>query len=440
MDLQHLIQTETAHSNRIRQLKRTQENMNSKTEKLFDYKPYDTDFQATIISAEPAANKIILDQTLFFPEEGGQTCDRGSLEIGGRTYRVIDVQIDADEVITHTVALDEASETKNSTGFSDDTLTPDFPENPVGMTVTGHIDWHHRFSNMQNHTGEHIFSGLVHAAKGYDNVGFHLSDNNVTMDYNGPLTDAEITDFEKRANQVIWQNLEVICEYPDAKTLAETDYRSKKELTGAVRLVTIPGVDVCACCAPHVSHTGEVGLLKVVNHQNYKGGTRLYILCGERALSDYVAKQDMIKEASSKLSTGWEELSAAVDRTLEQKQELMYSLSSLQAQMLKSQAAGVSADQADVYLFTECSDTNAIRKVINDQTAIHTGITAIFSGSDDTGYSYIAGWGGQPGRFADARDFSAKLKEKFGAKGGGKPEMTQGHVDAAAEKIKQFFY
>lgn len=262
-------------------------------------KPYMKQFNAIVVSCEqyPAATEaaetikydVVLDQTLFFPEEGGQTPDKGT--IAG--YPVVDVQI-KDEIITHTIAVPILEEDPGVyTGTVSDTdhdaafTTEDRPPFSVGDEVSGEIDWAHRFSNMQQHTGEHIFSGLVKKSFGYDNVGFHLSDSTVTMDYDGPLTEDDVRELEWEANRVIIRQLPVHASYPSDDELSKIDYRCKKELSGAIRIVSIPGVDDCACCAPHVKNTGEVGLLKVLDIQNYKGGVRLSILCGFRALLDY---------------------------------------------------------------------------------------------------------------------------------------------------------
>ncbi|MBR6282664.1 MAG: alanyl-tRNA editing protein, partial [Lachnospiraceae bacterium] len=247
------------------------------TRRLFDEDAYVKDFQATVISIEPQSEAsfvydIVLDQTAFFPEEGGQSADTGRLGAG----QVQDVQI-KDGVITHQVMFDDGE--------------MDLPK--VGDMIAGSIQWDRRYTNMQNHTGEHIFSGIVHSKYGFENVGFHLSDNIVTMDYNCVLTEEDVRFVETQANAAIYENIEVRCEYPDRENLAQLDYRSKKELSGAIRIVTIPGVDVCACCAPHVNRTGEVGMLKVIGFQKYKGGTRLEIRCGWRAVQHY---RDMLEQ------------------------------------------------------------------------------------------------------------------------------------------------
>ena len=248
-----------------------------------------TDFTSTVISCEPANDgkqyRILLDATAFFPEEGGQSADKGTLN----GLPVLDVQI-KDVLIYH---------------YLEQPLEP-------GTSVTGHVDWKQRFDFMQQHSGEHIVSGLVHERFGYNNVGFHLSLNEVTLDFDGELTPAQIQEIELRANEIIYQNLPVEISYPSKEELATLSYRSKIEIAGQVRIVTIPGVDVCACCAPHVAHTGEIGMIKITNCQSHRGGVRLNILCGARALADYNKKQDSVTAVSVALSAKQDLIADAV--------------------------------------------------------------------------------------------------------------------------------
>ncbi|MDD6380975.1 MAG: alanine--tRNA ligase-related protein [Lachnospiraceae bacterium] len=368
------------------------------TIKLYDEAPYETDFVARITDIDE--NTVTLDRTLFFPEEGGQTCDRGTIRCKGHEFTVTDVQIKKD--ICHTLDT------------TDDSLQ-------IGDEVEGHIDWAHRFDNMQNHTGEHIFSGLVHSLKGYDNVGFSLTENTCQMDYNGKLTDDEITRIEAVANDVIWQAIPVDCRYPSSEELATTDYRSKKELTGPVRIVTIPGVDVCACCAPHVRTTAEVGLLKVISHLNYKGGTRLYIACGRRAFTDYVETFDSLTDIGHLFSTGRPDALDAVKKLISSDQELRTKLADSERDELFRQI-----DKNDTgVIFTKVTDRNILTAAFNHLKETHDGACYIFSEKPDGGCTFLAG-----GRDIDARDLMPALKEKLGAKGGGKADMIQGSTPA----------
>ena len=278
------------------------------TERLFDKNAYLTECSAAVLSVrridegvsekETSGNKdipeaacakyeVVLDRTVFFPEGGGQSSDIGwicSAENPGcenDMLEVTDVQI-ADGVIRHTVSC------------------PSDREAPFrsGDAVSVKINRERRFGFMQNHTGEHILSGLMHKRYGFDNIGFHLSDNSVTLDVNGQLDEEEILILERLANEVIYSNLAVEVSYPGDEELEKIEYRSKIEIEGQTRLVTIPGVDICACCAPHVKQTGEIGLIKIVKVLKFNGGMRLFIACGRRAFSLMQKRQQWIEEVS----------------------------------------------------------------------------------------------------------------------------------------------
>ena len=235
------------------------------TDKLYEEDAYLREFEAEVTGCVPAEGGwlVTLDRTAFYPEGGGQPADTGTL--GGA--RVLDVHEQEGEILH----------------------TTDAPL-PVGDRTAGAIDWEARFSRMQQHTGEHIVSGVIHRLFGLDNVGFHMGRDAVTIDLNGELTADDLTRVERLANEAVWENLPVGVEYPAPEALAALDYRSKKELTGRVRIVTVPGSDVCACCGTHVRRTGEIGVIKLLTSQRYKGGVRVWLLCGDRALTDYNEK------------------------------------------------------------------------------------------------------------------------------------------------------
>lgn len=373
-------------------------------------KPYDTEFDAVVIDCTAldqngtTVYQVVLDQTLFFPEEGGQSPDKGTIN----GIPVLDVQIKKD-VITHTLASALES----------------------GAAVHGSLDWNHRFSNMQQHSGEHIFSGLVHARFGYDNVGFHLSDQVVTMDFNGTISASDLADIEGKANQIIVQNLPIEITFPSKEELRSLDYRSKIEIDGQVRIVTIPGVDVCACCAPHVKLTGEIGMLKVMNCQSYKGGVRISILCGFRALTAFCEKNAVLSQLTAQLSSSQEGLPVAVKRLQDTVQALKAQLSNFQQEQLAATLASISSDQKDVILFESSLDTPVVRNAVNDLVAAHDGICGIFVGDDENGYTFILG-----SRTVDCKEIAALLRQECQAKGGGSNIMIQGSVAASQEKLQ----
>ena len=300
--------------------------------------------------------------------------------------------------------------------------------------MTGQIDYQDRFSKMQQHSGEHIVSGLVHRHFGYDNVGFHLGKELVTMDFNGTLTGEQIRQIELEANQAVALNLEIQVAYPSKEELDAMDYRSKKELTGQVRIVTVPGYDVCACCAPHVERTGEIGIIKLVDAVKYKGGTRVTMVCGFRALQDYQMKEENVREISRLLSAKPYETAEAVKRLQGEVAQWKDKMYRMQTQYLEKKLEEIPEDAENVLVFETELDKNAARKFVDAGKERCSGICALFLGNDEQGYQYTLG--------SKTEDLKALLKtfhEAFPGKGGGKGEMVQGTVVGEMEKIREFF-
>ncbi len=383
----------------------------AKTVRLYDQDAYATKFEAEVLACEEVEKKekkvyqVWLDQTLFFPEEGGQSPDMGTID----GIKVLDVQI-KDEVITHTLVAPLA----------------------VGTTVKGVVDWKHRFYNMQQHSGEHIFSGIVHNRFGYDNVGFHLSDSIVTMDFNGVITAEDIEEIETEVNQAIIENIPVEVSYPTKEELKVLEYRSKIEIEGQVRIVTIPGYDVCACCAPHVRRTGEIGMLKVMNVQSYKGGVRISILCGFRALEAFRQKADIITELMAQFSTNQEALVENVTKLKNTNQTMKNQLASAKQELMEYKVAAIPEDSENAILFESDLDTPVVRNVVNGLVEQFTGICAVFVGNDESGYQFIVG-----SKNKDCRAIAAALREKLSARGGGSDKMIQGSVAASQLQIEE---
>lgn len=383
----------------------------AKTVRLYDQGAYATKFEAEVLACEEVEKKekkvyqVWLDQTLFFPEEGGQSPDMGTID----GIKVLDVQI-KDEVITHTLAAPLA----------------------VGTMVKGVVDWKHRFYNMQQHSGEHIFSGVVHNRFGYDNVGFHLSDSIVTMDFNGVITAEDIEKIETEVNQAIIENIPVEVSYPTKEELKVLEYRSKIEIEGQVRIVTIPGYDVCACCAPHVRRTGEIGMLKVMNVQSYKGGVRISILCGFRALEAFRQKADIITELMAQFSTNQEALVENVTKLKNTNQTMKNQLASAKQELMEYKVAAIPEDSENAILFESDLDTPVVRNVVNGLVEKFAGISAVFVGDDENGYQFIVG-----SKNKDCRAIAAALREKLSARGGGSDKMIQGSVAASQLQIEE---
>lgn len=374
-------------------------------------KPLDTPHNqpndgAKVDSGKPLYD-IILDQTLFFPEEGGQNADGGTLN----SHPVLDVQI-KDGVIRHTT---------------------DIPFSP-GSQIEGQIHWQPRYSNMQQHSGEHVISGLVHARFGYDNVGFHLGIKNVTLDFNGILTPEQLEQIESLANEAIWKNINISAAYLPKKQLDTLEYRSKIALAGPVRIVTIPGYDICACCAPHVRQTGEIGIIKITDAIKYKGGMRISIQCGDRALDDYRMKQQQLSAVSVLLSSKLETASDAVGRLKDENFALKGQIMALQTVLMEQKANAVPADAANLLLFEPQMESGVHKKYVNLLTAKCPGICAVFAGSDTEGYRYMIASSCQ-----DVRPLNDRLKKELSTKGGGSKEMVQGSCSASREQLYSLF-
>ena len=386
------------------------------TEKIFYKNPHQTEFDATVLQCSPTEDGnfwITLDCTAFFPEEGGQNADSGFLYKAGTSdaLRVLDVQINED-TIYHKLS------------------TPLSP----GEKVKGYVDWDKRFDYMQQHSGEHLISGLVNRRYGYHNVGFHLGDEEVTLDFDGILTLEELREIEREANRAITQDIPVHIYFPSKEELAVLDYRSKIAIEGDVRIVEFPGYDVCACCAPHVDTTGQIGLIKVTGVMKHRGGIRVNILCGNRAIADYTEKQDSVSSISVQLSAKPDAVADAVARLMEENVKQKNRMIALQQQFLQYQLASIPAEQENVVLFFEDLDTPAMRDAVNTLCAMHTGYCAVFTGNDTDGYRYILG-----SLHRNCREASVLLSETFHARGGGSERMIQGSVNASETEICNVF-
>lgn len=386
------------------------------TEQLYYQDSYIKDFEAVVLSCIPNGNhfEAVLDRTAFFPEGGGQCADTGVLHIENREIQVFDVQERNGEIIH----------------FIDKEILP-------GQTVIGELDFQERFSKMQQHTGEHIISGIVHRRFGYENVGFHLGKEEVTMDYDGPLTPEELRSIEYEANQVVAENREIRAYFPGTEELEKIPYRSKKELQGKIRIVEIQDCDICACCAPHVKTTGNVGLIKITNAIRYKGGMRLWITCGMRALEDYNQKEASVVQISNMLSAKQQEVTDAVKRLTEEIQQLKEKAAKMQERLvmgyLESEKEALKENpNANLLLFEKELDAVAMRNFVNAGMELTKGVCGVFIGDEKQGFRYVLGSSG------DIREIGKKLNAAFQGKGGGKPPMIQGSLVGEEEKIREF--
>ena len=377
------------------------------TQKLYEQNSYCRSFTATVLECTPYGDgyAVRLDRTAFFPEGGGQAADTGTLD----GIAVADVQIVDGDIWHYTKA----------------SLT-------AGAVVEGVLDWETRFARMQHHTAEHIVCSIAHRWHGMSNVGFHLGSEDVTLDLSGELTRAQINAIEDEANRVVWSNVAVTATVPSAEELASMTYRSKKELDGDVRLVTIDGVDCCACCAPHVSRTGEIGIIKLLDFIRYKGGVRIHLLCGQAALVDYRARYTQSAEISAKLSVKQNDLTSAVDRLIAEKDGYKLSLREANRRLADSMVAAVEPTGDPVYFIGTDWDTDTMRRMVNGLTERCSGLCAVYSGADGA-YTYVLGG-------TDAlKEAAAEMNAALSGRGGGDNRQVQGRVQATAAEIAAYW-
>ena len=363
------------------------------TEKLYYLDSHLFEFEAEVLCCREGKRgwEVFLDRTAFFPEGGGDVHERGG-------------------EIRH---------------LCEKRLEP-------GMYRCA-VDREQRLRRMQNHSGEHVFSGLTHKKFGAENVGFHMAEDGMTIDFDKELSFEELSVIEYEANEVVRANLPVKTYYPAPGELAVLEYRSKKELTGAVRIVEIPGVDRCACSAPHVSATGEIGLIKLLTAERHRGGVRLTLLCGMDALDDYRRKQGSAAAISALLSAKRDEVAPAVERLLEAQDKLKERASALGMRYAALRAASIAPTEGHICLFEEGMSEAAARELVNRLAEKTPGAAALFLAEGEL-WRYVIG-----SRSLDLRARAREINAGVAGRGGGRPEMIQGSASASAEEIEAFF-
>ena len=378
------------------------------TQKLYYLDAHQKTFTAAVLSCVPGKHgyDVVLDRTCFYPEGGGQPGDTGSLS----GVRVTDTHERGDEIVH----------------FCDAPLA-------VGETVEGAIDYDRRFSFMQLHSGEHILSGIVHRRFGYENVGFHMGTDFVTIDFSGMLGPDDLAAVEAEANEWIWKNIPIRITWPSPDELAAIPYRSKKELTGQVRIVTIPEVDICACCGTHVSNTGEIGFVKIFSCVKFHDGVRLEILCGRRALQYMSALVEQNRRVSGLLSAKPLQTADAAARLLEAEAALKLRAAQLEEQVFAQKAQAL-AGAGNVLLFEPPMTPDSVRRLTDLVMTACGGRAAVFAGSDAEGYKYAVGEAD-----GDLRQLIKELNAELHGRGGGKPFFAQGSVAASRAGIEGFF-
>ena len=385
------------------------------TQKYYEADAYRREADALILAAEPdgrGGGKLALDGTVFYPEGGGQPADHGTLTLpDGARLTVTDVH-EQGGVIWHRVdALP-------------DTAGP-------GTAVTGRIDWAWRFDKMQQHTGEHILSGILHQMFGAENVGFHIGSDAVRMDTSVPISAEGLREAELAANRIVWQNVPVLITYPTREELTRMTYRSKKEIEGQVRIVTIPGADICACCGTHTTATGAVGQIKILAAENYKGGVRLSIVCGERALLAAQAMRQRQADIGALLSAKPSETAHAVHRVYDEYTALKFAHFGLCSELFDALAAQV-APGADAIRIVPGLDPDGLHRLAARLSEATTGLCAALTANEKgTGYC-LAQAGG------DVRALTKALNTALNGRGGGKPGICQGSCAAAPQQVETF--
>ncbi len=378
------------------------------TRKLYYEDSHLTRFTAKVLSCGQTETgyEIVLNATAFYPEGGGQAADTGTLN----GIRVLDTR-ERDGKVVHLC------------------------ESPLaaGTDVEGCIDFASRFHRMQQHSGEHIVSGIINRRYGYHNVGFHMGSDIITIDFDGVIPAEDLASLEAEANGAVWQNLGVKCWYPSEEELPGVFYRSKRALPWPVRIVEIPGFDSCACCGTHVQATGEIGLIKLFSVIGFRGGTRMEMSCGASALKLLNEAYEQNKQVSQAFSAKMEQTGEAARRMNEVEAGLKYRITGLEKRIFAGIAAGF-AEKGDALHFEEGLDNTAVRDLADAIADVCGGIAAVFSGSEETGYAFCL-----VTRNGDLRALGKEMVKALNGRGGGKPAFQQGRVQAKRAEIESFF-
>lgn len=380
----------------------------TETRRLYYEDAYKKEFTAKVLECreEKKGFQILLDESAFYPEGGGQPSDTGFLN----DVKVTEVHEKEGELLHYT----------------EEAIQP-------GTEVRGKIDWARRFDLMQQHSGEHMVSGLVHEKYGYDNVGFHMGSDVITIDFSGILSEEQMAEIEEQVNLKIWEDAPVEIFYPSREELDTLDYRSKKELTGQVRIVRFPGADTCACCGTHVTHTGEIGMVKLLSVVRFREGVRMEMISGKRVLDYLNMVNEQNHQISVKLSAKMDKTAQAVDRLWEENFALKGRIHSMEEEMFSSEAKKWEG-HGSVLLFKEGLEADSVRKLTDAVMQTCEGCCAVFSKNPDGSYKYAMGEIN-----GDLRQFTKEMNAALNGRGGGKPFFVQGSVQADEEAIRKFF-
>lgn len=376
------------------------------TLKLYYEDPNIKEFTAQVVSCQivDRGYAVILDQTAFYPEGGGQACDLGTLN----DVPVLDVQERGEQVV-HICAA------------------------PLAGTVKGQIQWDRRFDLMQQHTGEHIISGIIHRIYGYGNCGFHVGEQVMEVDFDGPIDPDTLAKIEWEANEAVWQDIPLKCWYPSPEELPGVFYRTKRALPWPVRIVQVPGYDSCACCGVHVSTTGQVGLIKILSCVKFHQGVRLELVCGQRALRYMCRIFEQNRLVSQTFSAKMLETGDTAKRVSEQLAAEKFRASGLEKRLFGAIAQQYAGKQ-NVLHFEENLSSAGIRELADALGGVCTGWAVVCSGTDESGYGICI-----VSRTEDVRTLGAEAAKILNGRGGGKPGCFQGSFRTTRNHIRDFF-
>ena len=378
------------------------------TRKLYYDDSHLSVFSATVLACGETRKgyEIVLDATAFYPEGGGQAGDTGALGCA----RVLDTR-ERGEAVIH---------------LCDKPLT-------VGETVEGRIDYGPRFLRMQQHSGEHIVSGIINRRYGYHNTGFHMGSDIITIDFDGVIPAEDLPDIEGEANEAVWRNLPLRCWVPSPEELPGVAYRTKRALPWPVRIVEVPGYDSCACCGTHVKATGEIGLIKLFNTLGFRGGTRMEMACGSAALGLLNTAYEQNRQVSQAFSAQLTETGAAARRMNEVLAQQKYRIAGLEKQIFAGIAKGY-VNRGDILHFEDDLDGTALRELADAIAQVCGGTAAVFSGTGEGGYAFCL-----VTHSGDLRQLGRDMTKALQGRGGGKPNIQQGRVQAKKAEIEAFF-
>ena len=364
-------------------------------------------FTGTVIACEQTKKgfEVELDQTAFYPEGGGQAADRGTLS----GIEVLHVREDGERVL-HLLAQPLA----------------------VGETVEGIVDYDHRFDLMQQHTGEHIVSGIIHAKYGYHNVGFHMGADAITIDFDGIIPAEDLAEIERLANEAIYRNVPLKIWTPDPEELPGVFYRTKRALPWPVRIVQVPGYDSCACCGIHIERTGEIGLIKLFSCIKFRNGVRIEMLCGRRAFDFLSRSHEQNRLVSAAFSAKLTETADAARRMNDLAEQYKQRIAALETESFRTIAESCRG-KGDTLILREGLDSVGVRRLADAVAEVCGGTAAVFSGVDGAMvYCLIH-------RGANLREFNKAMTAALSGRGGGRDECQTGSVKADRESILQHF-